>query len=98
QAHDVKIHATDHATLNGTRLAQACHGEAHGGEVTERTYGFNAGAQVLDLGYRKRGVFVAHAGSALPDIDQPVLTAVDERLEENAAHQREDGSVSPDAQ
>ena len=36
------------------------------------------------------------ARRALPDIDQPVLVAVDERLEQDAPHERENGSVSAD--
>ena len=43
-------------------------------------------------------VFVADAGGALSDIDQPVLVAVDQRLEQDSAHQRENGSVRADAE
>jgi hypothetical protein len=96
KAHHVEIRAADDATLNRTRLTQADHGEVHGGEVAKRAHGFQVRAQVLYLGYGKRSVFVADAGSALPDIDQPVLVAVDKRLEQDSAHQRENGSVRAD--
>jgi len=49
----------------------------------------------VNLGHGERGVFVADAGRALPDIDQAVFVTVDERLEEDAAHQCENGSVTP---
>ena len=64
----------------------------------ERAQGFNAGAQILDFGHGKRGVVVADARRALADVDQPVLVAVDERLEQHAAHQGEDGGVGANAQ
>ena len=86
KAHHVKIRAADNATSNGTRLTEADHGEVHGGEVAKRAQGFYAGAQILYLGYGKRSVFIADAEGALSDIDQPVLVAVDERLEQDSAH------------
>src|SRR5262249_59102081 len=94
----IKEGAADNATSNGARLTEANHREAHGGEIAERAQGFYAGLQVLDLGYGKRGVVVLDAGGALPDVDQPSLVAVDQRLEEDPAHQREDGGVGADAQ
>src|ERR1700693_1534627 len=42
KAHDVEIGAANHATSNGTRLAEADHGEVHGGEVAKRAQGFHA--------------------------------------------------------
>src|SRR6202158_3007061 len=98
QAHHVEIRATNHATANGTRLTEADHGETHNGEVPERAHGFHAAAQILDLRYGKRGVVVAHAWGALPDIDQPVLVAVHQRLQQDAAHQGENGSIRADAE
>jgi len=41
KAHYLKIRAADNATSNGTRLAEADHGEVHGGEVTKRASGFS---------------------------------------------------------
>ncbi len=75
--HHIEIGAADDATLNGTRLAEADHGEVHGREVAKGAQGFRARAQVLYLGYGERCVIVADAGGALSDIDQPVLVTVD---------------------
>src|ERR1700677_2667528 len=98
KAHHVKISAADNATSNGTRLTEAHHGEVHGGEVAKRAQGFYARAQILYLRYGKGRVVVADAGGALSDIDQPLLVAVDKRLEQDSAHQRENGSVRADAE
>src|SRR5215472_8789148 len=98
KSHHVKERPADNTTLNRAWLSQADHSKTHGGEVAEHAQGLHAGAQILDLRHRKRGVFGAEAGGALPDINQPGLVAVDQRLEEHAAHQREDGSVGAYAQ
>jgi hypothetical protein len=84
--------------LNYARLAQADHGELEGRELAEHAQGFNAGAQILDFGNGEICVLVAGAWGALADVDEPILVAVDERLEEYAAHQRENGGVCADAQ
>src|SRR5258707_8901167 len=81
KTHNLEIRTADNAPSNGTRLTEADHGEVHGGEVANRAQSFHAGAQILYLGHGKCRVFVADARSALSDIDQPVLVAVDERLE-----------------
>jgi len=96
--HHIEIRAADNSTLNRTRLAEADHGEAHGGEVAKLAQSFHTRAQVLYLGHGKGGVFVADAGSALPDVDQPVLAAIDQGLEQHSAHQRENGGVCADAE
>src|SRR3984957_17760750 len=98
KTHHVKIRAADNATSNGTRLTEADHGEVHGGEVAKRAQGFHARAQILYLRYGKRRVFVVDAGGALSDVDQAVLVAVDKRLEQDSAHERENGSVRTDAE
>jgi len=98
ETHDFEEVAADDARLNYARLAQADHGELEGRELAERAQGFNAGAQILDFGHGERRVVVAGAQGALADVDEPVLVAVDERLEEHAAHQGEDGGVGADAQ
>ena len=41
---------------------------------------------------------VADPGRALPDVDQPVFVAIDQRPKKHAAHQREDGRVGADTQ
>lgn len=66
-------------------------------KVAKRAQGFYARAQILYPGYGKRRVFIADAGGALTDIDQPVLVAVDKRLEQHSAHE-EYGSVRADAE
>ena len=86
KAHHVEIPAADHASANGTRFTYADHGEVHGREVAKRAQGFHARAQILDLGNGKRSVAVADDAGTLPDIDQPVLVAVDQRLEQDSAH------------
>src|SRR6266851_270647 len=98
EADYVEVVAADDAGLDLAGFTQADHGGTEGGEVTERGQGFYAGAQVLDFGHGECHVFVADARGALADVDQPVLVAVDERLEQYAAHQREDGGVGADAQ
>ncbi len=97
KAHHIEKRAADNATSNGTRLTEADHGEIHAGEVAECAQGFDTSAQVLDLRYGKGGVFIVNAGRALPDIDQMVLVTVDQGLEKDAAHQREDSRVGADA-
>jgi hypothetical protein len=98
KAHDVEVGAADDASLNFARLTQADHGEPDGREIAERAQGSNAGAQILDFGHGERCVDVADARGALADVDQPVLVAINERFEEHAAHQREDGGVGADAE
>ena len=56
QAHHFEIIAADHARLNSARLAETNHGKAEDGEITELLDALDAGAQILDLGYRERGV------------------------------------------
>ncbi len=97
KAQDFEVGAANDASLNFARLTQADHGETDGREIAERAQGLNAGAQLLDFWHGKSCVIVADAQGALADVDQPVLVAVDERLEEHAAHQREDGGVGADA-
>jgi len=84
--------------LNFARLAEADHGETGGGELAERAEGLDAGTQIVNLGNGKRGVFVADAKGALTDVDEPVFVTIDEGLEEDAAHESEDGSVGADAE
>ncbi len=98
EAHDVEIGAADDASLNFARLTEANHSEPEDGEIAKRAQAFNAGAQILDFGHGECCVLVAYARCALPDINQPVFVAVDERLEQHAAHQREDCGVGADPQ
>ena len=58
--------------------------------------GFDPAAQVLDFGDGKRGVLDSEAGRALTNVDEAFLVAIDERAEEDAADQGEDGGVGAD--
>jgi hypothetical protein len=98
ETHDFEVRAVGDASLNYARLAKADHGELDGRELAERAQGFNASTQILDFGHGERCVLISGAGGALADVNQPILVAVDERLEEHAAHQREDGRVGADSQ
>src|SRR6201987_945854 len=98
EAHHVKVAAAYHAPLNFAGLAEADHREADLREIAELLDGVNAGLNVLDFGDGKGGVFVAHAGRALADVDEPVLVTIDERLEQDAANESEDGRVGSDAE
>ena len=60
--------------------------------------GLQPAAQVLDFRNRERGVLCIDAGSALPDVDQPALIAIDERPQQDATHDAEDGGVGADAE
>ena len=51
----------------------------------------------LQLGNREMDVLDADALGALPDVDEPVLIAVDQRLQQHAADDAEDGGVGADA-
>ena len=53
----------------------------------------DAGLQVAELRDRKLRVLDAEATGALPDVDQPVLIAVDERAQKHAADDAEDRRV-----
>ena len=98
KAHHFEVGAAYHTPLNFAGLAEADHREADLREIAELLDGVNAGLNVLDFGHGKGGVFVAHAGRALADVDEAVLVAVDERLEQDAANEREDGRVGSDAE
>ena len=98
QTHHVEKRSADDAALNGARFTQTHHGETHRGKVAECTHAFDAGFQVLDLRHGKRGVVGVDSGSTLADIDQPGFVTVDQWLEKNATHQREDRGVGADAQ
>src|SRR5260370_3583832 len=93
EAYYVEVVAADDAGLDLAGFTKADHGEREAGEVAERAQGFNAGAQILDFGHGERFVVVADPRAALADVDQPVLVAVDESLEQYPAHQRERGRL-----
>jgi hypothetical protein len=86
EAHNVEVRTVDDARLNFARLTQTDHGETDGREIAERVKSLNVVANILDFSHGKRCVVLAEASGALPYVDQPVFVAVDERLEEHAAH------------
>ena len=96
KSHDIEVGAADHTGPDLTRLSQADHGEADRGEVPKRAQALHAGTEILNLRHAKIRIFGADAGGALPHIDQSVFVAVDQRLEQNAAHQCEDGGIGAD--
>src|SRR5262249_4234745 len=58
----------------------------------------HASPQVLDLRHGECRVVVPDAERALADVDQPVLVAIDERPQQDAAHDAEDRRVGADAE
>ena len=98
QTHYVKIVAADHAAVNHARFAQSDHSKVHLREIAELVQGADASLDILNFGHGKRGVVLSAGGCALANIDEAVLVAVDERLEQHSAHQREDRGVRADAQ
>ena len=98
QSHHLEIGSVDYSGAHLARLAQPYHGEADGGELAKRANRLHARFQVLDLGHGKGRVFVAVSRRALPNVDKPVLTAVDQRPQQNAAHQAEDGGIGANSQ
>src|SRR6202041_3184074 len=97
QTHDFKIVAAGDATLNYAGFTESDHRKIHRREIAKLAHGVDAGFYVLDFGHGERCVVLSHAGGALADVHEPVLVAVDERLEQYPAHERKDGSVGPDA-
>jgi len=98
QAHYVKIVATDHAAVNHARLAESDHRKVHLREIAELAQRADAALDIFDFRHGKRGVVLAAGWGALADVHEPVLVAVDERLEQDSAHESEDRGVSADAE
>ncbi len=98
QPHHLEVGATHDTRADDPRLAQPEHRELDGGEVAEGRERLHPSLQVAQLGHREVRVFGAHAPGALADVDERVLVAVDERPEQHAAHDAEDGGIGADAQ
>jgi hypothetical protein len=86
KAHHIEEGAADNATLNCAGLAEPNHCETKDGEVPEGAQGLHTGPQILDLRDGKRSVNGADAWRTLPNIDQSVFIAVDQRLQKDAAY------------
>ena len=98
KAHHLEIGPVDDSAVDFARLAESDEREGDAGEVAELAEGLDPRLEVPNFRHRPGAVFLADARRALPDINQPILVAVDQRLDEHAAHQREDGGVGADAQ
>src|SRR6185437_5834760 len=98
QAHNVKIIAADNAGLHFTRFAEANHCETDDREIAEFANTVYSRLQVLNLGYRKVRVLFPEARRALPDVDERAFVAIDERLEQYATNERENGGICANAQ
>jgi hypothetical protein len=98
QTHHIEIAPVDHSAIDFAGRAEPDEGEGDCGEIAELAESLDPLLQVPNFRHRPSAVFLAHAWRALPDINQPVLVAIDQRLNEHAAHEREDGSVGADTQ
>ena len=97
ESHHVKVRPADDTGADHARLAQADHRETDGGEIAKRGQRLDACAEVLDFRDRKHRVVEPHAPRALADVDQAVLIAVDERPQQHASDNAEDGGVGANA-
>ena len=98
QAHHLEIGTADHAADHTARLTEADHRERYAGKFAVFGHRVHAAFEVAQFGDREGRVFLAQSGGALANVHQAILTAIDQRLEQHAAHQREDGRVRADAQ
>ena len=98
ETHDLEIGAADDPGTHRARLAEADHRELDGREVAKRGERFHPPLQVAQLGYREVRVLHADALRALAEVDQAVLVAVDERPEQHAPDDAENGGVRADAE
>jgi hypothetical protein len=98
QSHHLEVRAVDHARADLARLAEADHREGDGRELSQRRHRLQPAAQVDDLWHGERGVLGANPGRALADVDQTALVAVDQRPQQHASHDAEDGGVGADSQ
>src|ERR1700722_9592354 len=96
--HGLEIRAANHARADLPRFAHSHHAESDGGEIAEFAERLHARAQIVQLRHREIHIVSADSRRALVKVNQPVLVAIDQRLEQHSAHQSEDGSVRPDAE
>ena len=99
QAHHIEKRSVDDAGLHHSRFgAERDQREIDRGEIAEGGDGGRALLEVGDLRHRERVVFDADARRGLTDVDQPLLAAIDERPQEHAPDDAEDGGVRSDAE
>ena len=98
EPHDLEVRPADDPGADDARLAEADHGELDRGEVAERVERPDARAEVLDFRHGEDRVLDPDAGRALADVDQAIFVAVDERPQEDAADDAEDGGIGADAE
>jgi hypothetical protein len=98
KAHDVEVRSADDAGANDARFAEADHRKADGGEIAECVQRLDTRSKVVDFGNRERCILRPDATRRLSDVDQPILIAVHERPQEDAADDAEDRGVGADAQ
>src|SRR6516162_5788761 len=98
QSHDLKVGTAHHSRAYLARFTQAHHREADRGEVSKRADGLYAGFQVLDFRHGEPRVFELQSRRTLPDVDQPVLIAIDQRAQQNSPDEAENRSIGSDSQ
>jgi hypothetical protein len=85
------------------RFARHRRAQAHNREIDLRKCaqllnGFQARAQVFNLGHRECRVHLLQAWRALTDVEQPVFIAIGERAQQHGAHHAEDGGIGANSQ
>ena len=98
QTHHFEIRSVHHPRAHFARLAQPDHAESHHRKIAEFLNRFHPRLQVLNFRNRERHVLDAHPRRALPNIDQPVFIAIDQRAQQHAAHHAENCRVRADSQ
>src|SRR5512132_833509 len=97
QTHHLEIGSIDHSADDFARLANADKRERYCREVAKLAQCLDPRLEIMNLRHRPGAVFLTLARCALPDIDQAGLVAVDQRLDEYAANERENGGIGADA-
>ncbi len=93
ESHHVEVRSADDTCADHARLAKTDHRETDGGKIAKCGQRLHACAEVLDFRDRKHRVLVPQAPRALADVDQAILVTVDERPQQHASDNAEDGGV-----
>src|SRR5262245_1685186 len=88
--------AVDDTGPHLSRLAEAQHRESDDRKLAKGAHALDPRPQILDLGNGEGGVFRWDAWRALADVYQPVFVTVDERLQQHAADDAENGGIGAD--